>query len=243
RGCWPAPTSCSASRSPRSTCRPPPASPSPTTTSPRGCRSSSGRPCRTPSSSIWPRRRACRNRTCSSGRCGGCWPIPAPRRWPRASRPSGCGCRTWRRCSRTCASTRTSTSSSRRETELFFLHLLREDRSVLELLDADWTFVNERLARHYGIPGVVGSGFRRVTYPPGEPRRGLLGHGSVLALTSYADRTSPVLRGKWAMEVLLGSPPPPPPPDVPDLEDTVVAEDGRLLSVRARARRAPRATA
>ena len=124
-----------------------------------------------------------------------------------------------------------------RETELFFLHLLREDRSVLELLDADWTFVNERLARHYGIPGVVGSGFRRVTYPPGEPRRGLLGHGSVLALTSYADRTSPVLRGKWAMEVLLGSPPPPPPPDVPDLEDTVVAEDGRLLSVRERLER------
>ncbi|MYD85847.1 MAG: DUF1592 domain-containing protein [Acidobacteria bacterium] len=124
-----------------------------------------------------------------------------------------------------------------RETELFFLHLLREDRDVLELLDADWTFVNERLARHYGLPGVVGSGFRRVTYPPADPRRGLLGHGSVLALTSYADRTSPVLRGKWAMEVLLGSPPPPPPPDVPDLEDTVVAEDGRLLSVRERLER------
>ena len=124
-----------------------------------------------------------------------------------------------------------------RETELFFLHLLREDRSVLELLDADWTFVNERLARHYGIPGVVGPRFRRVEYPAGEPRRGLLGHGSVLALTSYADRTSPVLRGKWAMEVLLGSPPPPPPPDVPDLEDTVVAEDGRLLSVRERLER------
>ena len=125
----------------------------------------------------------------------------------------------------------------RRETELFFLHLLREDRSVMELLDADWTFVNERLARHYGIPGVVGPRFRRVDYPAGEPRRGLLGHGSVLALTSYADRTSPVLRGKWAMEVLLGSPPPPPPPDVPDLEDTVVAEDGRLLSVRERLER------
>jgi hypothetical protein len=121
-----------------------------------------------------------------------------------------------------------------RETELFFLHLLRTDRSVLELLDADYTFVNERLARHYGIPGVVGPRFRRVTYPEGELRRGVLGHGSVLALTSYADRTSPVLRGKWAMEVLLGSPPPPPPPNVPDLEETVVAEDGRLLSVRER---------
>ena len=124
-----------------------------------------------------------------------------------------------------------------RETELFFLHLLREDRNVLELLDADYTFVNERLARHYGIPGVVGPRFRRVAYPAGEPRRGVLGHGSVLALTSYADRTSPVLRGKWAMEVLLGSPPPPPPPNVPDLEETVVAEDGRLLSVRERLER------
>ena len=121
-----------------------------------------------------------------------------------------------------------------RETELLFLHLLREDRSVLELLDADYTFANERLARHYGIPGVVGPTFRRVAYPAGEPRRGVLGHGSVLALTSYADRTSPVLRGKWAMEVLLGSPPPPPPPNIPDLEETVVAEDGRLLSVRER---------
>ena len=122
----------------------------------------------------------------------------------------------------------------RRETELFFGHLVREDRSVLELFDADYTFVNERLASHYGIPGVIGSRFRRVTFPADELRRGLLGHGSVLALTSYADRTSPVLRGKWVMEVLLGSPPPPPPPDVPDLEDTVVAEDGRLLSVRER---------
>ncbi len=124
-----------------------------------------------------------------------------------------------------------------RETELLFLHLLREDRSVLELLDADYTFANERLARHYGIPGVVGPAFRRVAYPAGEPRRGVLGHGSVLALTSYADRTSPVLRGKWAMEVLLGSPPPPPPPNIPDLEETVVAEDGRLLSVRERLER------
>ena len=124
-----------------------------------------------------------------------------------------------------------------RETELLFLHLLRADRSVLELLVADYTFVNERLARHYGIPGVVGPRFRRVAYPPGEPRRGVFGHGSVLALTSYADRTSPVLRGKWAMEVLLGSPPPPPPPNIPDLEETVVAEDGRLLSVRERLER------
>ena len=124
-----------------------------------------------------------------------------------------------------------------RETELFFRHLVREDRNLLELFAADYTFLNERLAEHYGIPGVIGPRFRRVTFPAGEPRRGLLGHGSILALTSYADRTSAVLRGKWVMEVLLGSPPPPPPPDVPDLEDTVVAEDGRLLSVRERLER------
>ena len=122
----------------------------------------------------------------------------------------------------------------RRETELLFHHLVQEDQSLLELLRANYTFVNERLARHYGIPNVVGTRFRRVTFSDAEPRRGLLGHGSVLALTSHADRTSPVLRGKWVMEVLLGSPPPPPPPDVPDLDETVVAEDGRLLSVRER---------
>ena len=120
----------------------------------------------------------------------------------------------------------------RRETELFFDSLVREDRSLLDLLTADYTFVNERLARHYGIPNVVGSEFRRVTVP--DERRGILGHGSVLTLTSVSDRTSPVLRGKWVMEVLLGSPPPPPPPNVPALEDTKPAASGRLLSVRER---------
>ena len=119
------------------------------------------------------------------------------------------------------------------ETRMFFNSLVREDRSVLELLTADYTFVNEDLARHYGIPDVSGDWFRRVQIPD-EDRRGILGHGSVLTLTSHADRTSPVLRGKWVMEVLLGSPPPPPPPDVPDLEATDEAEDGRLLTVRER---------
>ncbi|NNM31493.1 MAG: DUF1592 domain-containing protein [Gemmatimonadetes bacterium] len=120
-----------------------------------------------------------------------------------------------------------------KETELLFDHLVHSDGSVLELLTADYTFVNERLARHYGIPGVTGSDFRKVSY--GDlPRRGLLGHGSVLTLTSHANRTSPVLRGKWVMEVLLGSPPPPPPPDVPELEEEAAAEDGRVLSVRER---------
>ena len=121
----------------------------------------------------------------------------------------------------------------RRETELFFDSIVREDRSVLDLLTADYTFVNERIAKHYGIPNVMGQQFRRV--PLTDPaRRGILGHGSILQLTSIADRTSPVLRGKWVMEVLLGTPPPPPPPNVPDLEQTKAATEERVLSVRER---------
>ena len=120
--------------------------------------------------------------------------------------------------------------SMRKETELFFDHLVREDRSLLDLYAADYTFVNERLARHYGIDGVAGSRFRQVEYENPE-RRGILAHGSVLTLTSHAGRTSPVLRGKWVMEVLLGTPPPPPPPDVPELEEEAV-ENGRFLTVR-----------
>jgi hypothetical protein len=105
----------------------------------------------------------------------------------------------------------------RRETELLFTSIVRGDRSVLELLDADYTFVNERLARHYGIPGVYGSRFRRV--PVTDPnRRGLLGHASILSLTSVANRTSPVLRGKYIISNLLNTPPLPPPADVPELE-------------------------
>jgi mono/diheme cytochrome c family protein len=121
----------------------------------------------------------------------------------------------------------------RRETELFFEHIVREDRPILDLFSADYTFVDERLAAHYRIPDVVGPEFRKVSYPDGT-RRGLLGHGSILTQTSHADRTSPVLRGKWVLEVLLGTPPPPPPPDVPDLEATAEAEDGRLRTVRER---------
>ena len=120
-----------------------------------------------------------------------------------------------------------------RETELFFHHLVDEDRSVLEMLTADYTFANERLARHYGITGVTGPGFRKVDYPD-DHRRGLLGHGSILTLTSHPDRTSPVLRGKWVLEVLLGTPPPPPPPDIPAFEETAAAEEGRFLTVRER---------
>jgi mono/diheme cytochrome c family protein len=119
-----------------------------------------------------------------------------------------------------------------RETELFFDSIVRENRSVLDLITADYTFVNERLARHYGLPNITGPEFRRVTLA--EPRRGLLTQGSILLLTSVADRTSPVQRGKWVLQVLLGSPPPPPPPDVPAFEDTKASADGRFLSVRER---------
>ena len=117
-----------------------------------------------------------------------------------------------------------------RETELFFESVLRENRSVIDLLTADYTFVNERLARHYGMANVYGSHFRRVTLTDPN-RRGLLGEGSILTLTSYANRTSPVLRGKWILENVLGAPPPPPPPDVPALK-TESETTGKALSMR-----------
>jgi len=119
----------------------------------------------------------------------------------------------------------------RTETRMFFASLVKDDRSILDLLTADYTFLNERLARHYGYRGVVGNQFRRFTYPDAT-RRGVLGQGSVLVQTSMANRTSPVLRGKWVMEVLLGTPPPPPPPDIPDLEAAGEAKEGRLLTTR-----------
>ena len=123
------------------------------------------------------------------------------------------------------------------ETELFVESLIREDRSVLDLLGADYTYVNERLAEHYGIPSVYGSQFRRVTLPPAvaERRGGIFGHGSLLTVTSYPNRTSPVLRGKWVLANVLGTPPPPPPADVPDLPDR--GEDGRAATVRDRLQR------
>jgi hypothetical protein len=116
-----------------------------------------------------------------------------------------------------------------RETELFLDSILLENRSVLDLLTADYTFLNEALAKHYGIPNITGSHFRRVVLPEGSARGGLLGHGSILSITSYSTRTSPVLRGKYVLENLLASPPPPPPPDVPSL-DTEPA--GKPLSMK-----------
>jgi len=123
----------------------------------------------------------------------------------------------------------------RRETELFFGSIMREDRGVLDLLTADHTFVNERLAKHYGIPNVYGSHFRRVTLDE-DARRGLLGKGSLLMVTSHADRTAPVLRGKWILENVLGAAPPPPPGPVPPLE-TSDASQPRSLRERMEAHR------
>jgi hypothetical protein len=123
--------------------------------------------------------------------------------------------------------------SMRRETELFFDSIVREDRNVLDLLTADYTFVDERLAKHYKIPNVLGNRFRRVAVTS-KDRRGLLGHASVLTITSNADRTSAVQRGKWVMETLLGSPPPTPPPNVPKLEETDRLTASKVLTLRER---------
>ena len=124
----------------------------------------------------------------------------------------------------------------RRETELLFENVMREDRSVLELLTADYTFVNDRLAKHYGIDGVYGSQFRKV--PVTDPnRRGLLGQASILAITSYPNRTSPVLRGKWVLENVLGTPAPAPPPNVPTLAENEVGKAARTLRERLAAHR------
>ena len=108
--------------------------------------------------------------------------------------------------------------SMKKETDLFFEHILREDRPILDFLDANYTFLNQRLAEFYGIPGVKGHEFRKVDLT-GTPRGGVWPHASVLTVSSYANRTSPVLRGKWILENLLNAPPPPPPPDVPSLDE------------------------
>jgi hypothetical protein len=123
-------------------------------------------------------------------------------------------------------------ASMQRETELFFDSIIREDRGALELLTANYTFLNERLARHYGMPNIKGTHFRRVTLEPDSARAGLLGHGSILTVTSHPDRTSPVVRGKWILENFLGASPPPPPPNVPELKPT--GEAGGVLSMRDR---------
>jgi len=119
----------------------------------------------------------------------------------------------------------------RQETKLFFEFVFRNDRPLLELLDADYTFINERLARHYDIPDVYGNHFRKVSLA-NQPRGGLLGHGSILTVTSYANRTAPTIRGKWILENILSAPPPPPPADVPGLRDK--NDEGKVLNMRER---------
>jgi hypothetical protein len=121
--------------------------------------------------------------------------------------------------------------SFRKETELFIEHVLRQERPLLELLTADYTFINERLAKHYDVPDVYGNHFRKVSLPP-EFRGGLLGHGSILTVTSYANRTAPTIRGKWILENVLGTPPPPPPANVPGLRDK--NDEGVILTMRER---------
>jgi hypothetical protein len=120
----------------------------------------------------------------------------------------------------------------KQETELFFAAVMREDRNVLDLMTADFTFLNERLARHYGIPNIYGSHFRRVTLAD-DARRGLLGKGAILMVTSHADRTSPVVRGKWVLDNLLDAPPPPPPANVPPLNENN-QRGGKVLTMRER---------
>jgi hypothetical protein len=120
----------------------------------------------------------------------------------------------------------------RRETEMAFEHLLKEDRSLLELLDADYAFLNGRLAQHYGIEGVEGDDMRLVELPADSPRGGILTQASILAVTSNPDRTSPVKRGKYILENILGTPTPPPPPDIPPLEDSAKEREGHTPSLR-----------
>ena len=156
-------------------------------------------------------------------RCGGCWPIRAFDAFVEQLRRAVAVPAQPRRASCRCSSVfpdfdDTLRQAFRRETELFFDSIVREDRSALDLLRADYTFLNERLARTTASPNVKGSHFRRVTLRPDSTRGGLLGQGSILTVTSYPDRTSPVVRGKWILENLLGTPPPPPPPNVPPLQ-------------------------
>ncbi len=171
-------------------------------------------------------------RRCCSSKCSACSPISGPTRLSRTSPGNGCICGTSRRPRPIRSSfpfDEALRASFTKETELFVASIIREDRSLLDLLTADHTFVNERLAEHYGIPKVYGSQFRRVTLTDPN-RRGLLGKGSILTVTSYPNRTSVVQRGKWILENLLGTPPPPPPADVPEL---LAKKDGKPLSLRA----------
>ena len=200
-----------------------------------GCRFFSGAAFPTMSCSIWRRSASSPSPRCSNGKFVECWRTSARRPWSDSFVSQWLGQRKLRGIAPIPELFPEFDENLRqaflRETELFVESQLREDRSVLDLLRANYTYVNEKLARHYGISGVYGNHFRRVTLS--DPRRGgLLGHGGILALTSYPNRTSPVLRGHWVLKEMLGAPPPPPPPDVPALPDT--GDNGKLVSVRER---------
>ena len=158
--------------------------------------------------------------------------LPRSTRSSRISPGSGCTCATWpprSRCSRTSPTSTTRLRQAFRTRDRAVLReLIREDRSALDLLRADYTFLNERLARHYGIADVKGRHFRRVDARPASRRGGLLGQGSILTVTSYPDRTSPVMRGKWILENMLGTPPPAPPPDVPAAQAAELRGEGAV---------------
>ncbi len=193
-----------------------------TSSSRRGCRSSSGAASRTTSCSGSPSNDKLHEPARCASRCGACSTTRGRTRSSRISPASGC----------TCAISKTKggaveqfpdfddnlRQAFRTETELLFASIVREDRSLLDLLTADYTFVNERLARHYGMPGIYGSQFRRVPVT-NDARRGMLGQGSILLVTSYPERTSPVQRGMWVLENIVGAPVPTPPPNVPALEE------------------------
>ena len=231
-------SSCSASSAIRRTSRPDDASTASATSSwRRACRSSCGAASRTTSCSIWPRADSSHDRRCSNGRCGGCWPTRVRRRWSRNFAGQWLYLRNLPgltpdlrcvpRLRRQPADRR-----SQRETELFFESILREDRSVARSVDGG-LHVRQRAAgpalrdsQRQGQPLPARHASRATA------RRGLLGQGSILTVTSYPHRTSPVLRGKWILENLLGTPPPPPPPNVPRLKDTNAA--GKVLSMRER---------
>ena len=172
----------------------------------------------------WRQRGGCGSRTCSTRRCSACSRTSAPTPWSNNFTGQ------WLQLRNLEAKVvpdllmfpdfdDNMRKGFRTETELFFAYILRENRSALELLSADYTFVDERLARHYGIPGVYGPQFRRVKLTDPN-RRGLLGQGSILSMTSVATRTSPVFRGKYVLSTFLNTPPPPPPPNVPTLEES-----------------------
>ena len=226
RPCWSASSSI---RSSSSACRGRRRTPAPSSTAwttwswRRGSRSSSGTACRTTRCSPPPSGARSRTRRGWSGRCGGCWPTPA------RSVSRGTSSDLWLELHKIRnvapdptifpAFDENLRDAMQRETELFLASQLREDRSAIDLLRADYTFLNERLARHYGIADVYGNHFRRVTLPD-DRRAGLIGKGSILTLTSYSTRTSVVNRGKWLLERVLGAPPPAPPPNVPALEES-----------------------